>query len=93
SGGHKVEEHYGRTCDDEHMLDFFDAIKTRNRAKGDVETLEPAAGLVHLANISYQTGKRKLWYDNKNTTFINDPEANKLVKRTYRPKYAVPENV
>ncbi len=93
SGGHKVEEHYGRTCDDEHMLDFFDAIKTRNRAKGDVETLEPAAGLVHLANISYQTGKRKLWYDNKNTAFINDPQANKLVKRTYRPKYAVPEKV
>jgi hypothetical protein len=45
-----------------------------------------------MANISYRTG-RKLTFDPVSEMFVNNPEANGLVKRKYREPYVVPAQV
>ncbi|NIO40129.1 MAG: gfo/Idh/MocA family oxidoreductase, partial [Burkholderiales bacterium] len=49
--------------------------------------------LVYLGNIAHRVGNQKLRFDSKTERFIDNPAANKLVKRTYRKKYEVPEQV
>ena len=44
----------------------------------------------HIANISYRLG-RSLQFDPATETFVNDDEANRLVRRVYRPGFEVPE--
>jgi hypothetical protein len=49
--------------------------------------------LCHLANISWRLGNRKLTFDGKTESFVNAPEADKLMRRTYRKPWVVPEEV
>jgi len=49
--------------------------------------------LCHLSSISYRVGNRKLKWDGKNETFINDVEANKLLKANYRDPWTIPDKV
>lgn len=52
-----------------------------------------SAAMGHLANISYRLGKRPLHFDGKSETFTDDPEANALLKRTYRRPWVIPDQV
>jgi len=47
---------------------------------------------MHLANISYRVGRTIHW-DPKTRTCIGDAEANKLLTRSYRAPFVVPEKV
>jgi hypothetical protein len=49
--------------------------------------------MVHMANIAHRVGNRKLRFDSKTERFIDSDEANSLIKRHYRKKYEVPEQV
>jgi len=49
--------------------------------------------MAHMSNISYRVGKRRLEWDNDKMQFINDDEANAMIKRTYRKPWVVPEEV
>ncbi len=84
SGGRIVDQMYGRPCDEAHIADFFECIKTRRRPTADIETLHASDTLVHMANIAHRVGNRKLWYDATAERFIDDDAANALVKRQYR---------
>ena len=44
----------------------------------------------HYGNIAYRIG-RKLHIDARTEGFVNDAEANSLLKRTYRAPWIVPE--
>jgi hypothetical protein len=46
-----------------------------------------------MANISYRLGDRKIVFDSAHEAFVDDHEANQLLKRTYRAPWVVPENV
>jgi hypothetical protein len=46
-----------------------------------------------LGNISFRVGNKQLLFDAQTERFTNSDEANKLVTRPYRGKYAVPEQV
>lgn len=93
SGGKVVEQMYGRFPDAPHQQNFIDCVKARKRPNADVETLHNSVALVHLGNIAHRVGNRKLRFDAKTERFIDNAEANKLVKRTYRKKYEIPEQV
>jgi len=73
-----------------HMENFIKAIKSRNYKdlNADIEIGATSAGLCHLANISYQTGK-KLDFDSNKLKFIGAPDADKLLTRDYRKPYVV----
>ncbi|MBP7933471.1 MAG: Gfo/Idh/MocA family oxidoreductase [Phycisphaerae bacterium] len=63
----------------EHERNFFDCMRTRRRTNADAETGHLGAVLGHLANISYRVGRRVRW-DAKTETILDDPEANKLLE-------------
>ena len=51
-----------------------------------------SSALPLMANISYRTG-RELKFEGKSEKFINDKEANSMLRRAYRKPYIVPEAV
>ena len=93
SGGKVVEQMYGRFPDDEHQQNFIECVKTRECPNADVEIAHTACCLTHLGNIAHRTGNRKLRFDPKTERFIDNEEANALLKRAYREKYEVAEHV
>ena len=77
-----------------HIENFLKAVRSRNHKDltCDIEEGHLSAALVHMANVSYRTG-RKLHFDPKNERFVNDDEANGYLKRKYREPFVIPENV
>jgi predicted dehydrogenase len=73
-----------------HMQNFIDCIRSGNRPNADVEIGHKSTRLCHLGNIAYRTG-RTLKFDGATETFVDDSEANKLLGRTYRAPFALPE--
>ena len=58
-----------------------------------MEQAHLSASLVHFANIAYRTGNKQLLFDGENEKFIDNYEANKLLRVSYRDNYSVPEKV
>jgi predicted dehydrogenase len=84
---------HGPQGDKWHQDNFIQCIRTRERPNSDVEQGHYSTLVCHLANISYLVGNKKLTFDPKTETFVNAPEANKYLKRTYREPWVVPEQV
>lgn len=84
---HDIHPHYA------HLDNFFDCIETRGKPNGDIEELHKSTLLCQIANISYRLGGRQLRFDGSTETFVNDQEADRLLKRTGREPYTIPEQV
>ncbi|MBI1748514.1 MAG: Gfo/Idh/MocA family oxidoreductase [Acidobacteria bacterium] len=78
----------------DHYANFVRAVRERNPKllNGPIEEGHYSTALVHLANISYRLG-RSLRFDPKIEGFINDNEADKMLRREYRKPFVVPEKV
>ncbi len=77
-----------------HYANFIEAVRTRNRAllNAEIEQTHLSTALCHLGNIAYRLG-RELRFDPAAEKFTNDPEADKLLRRSYRKPYVVPDQV
>lgn len=75
-----------------HMQNFLDCIRAGGKPNADIEEGHKSTRLCHLGNIAYRTG-RTLRFDGSTETIQGDPEANKLLGRTYRRPFALPETV
>lgn len=90
-----VEEERGAVSVAAHHDDFLDAVKTAGggeprRTNADIEEGHRSAALVHLANIACRTG-RTLAFDSARERIVDDPEADRLLRRAYRADHwAVP---
>jgi predicted dehydrogenase len=73
-----------------HMENFLAACRSRNHKElnAEVEAGALSAVLVHLANISYRTGKRLDW-NAEAKKFVSAPDADKLIARDYRKPFVV----
>jgi len=80
----------GEVC--AHFDNFFECVKTRKQPNACAETAHRATTVCHLVHICRQLG-RKLNWDPKAETFINDEQANKLRSRTRRKGYELPAEV
>lgn len=78
--------------DNQHLQNFLDCVRSGNRPNADIEEGHKSTRLCHLGNIAYRTG-RTLHFDAATETIKNDPEANKLLGRTYRAPFVMPEKV
>lgn len=87
-----VAHGYGRQANDAHFANFLTSIREHRRPNADIEQLHLSTLLCHYGNIAYRVG-RKLTIDEKTEGFVGDDEANRLVRRTYRAPYVVPEVV
>lgn len=70
----------------DHMSNFFDCMRSRKPAVAEAQIGHRAASLCHLGVISIRLG-RKLKWDPKNQTFIDDKEANGFLAREMRKPY------
>jgi predicted dehydrogenase len=91
--GKVIDFRHGRQGDKWHQDNFIQCLRTRAKPNADVEQGHYSALLCHLANISCRVGNQKLTFDAKTETFVNAPEANKYLKRTYREPWVIPDKV
>jgi len=75
-----------------HMQNWIDCIKTRERPVADVEIGHRSTTVCHLGNIARWLGRRLRW-DPQQEQFIGDDEANQLLERPQRPEYRIPDVV
>jgi len=73
-----------------HIRNFLDCIRTRQRPVTDVEVGHYATATPHLGNISLRVGRKVRW-DAANERIIDDPEANELVSKPYRKPWKLPQ--
>ena len=92
-GGKVVDQMYGRFPDEEHQQNFLDCVKSRKRPNADIAVAHAGCTLAHLGNIAHRVGNQKLRFDPETQRFPDSDDANALLKRTYREKYAIPEEV
>ncbi|MBP7935020.1 MAG: Gfo/Idh/MocA family oxidoreductase [Phycisphaerae bacterium] len=76
-----------------HLDNFFRCVETRERPNADIEEGHRSTLLSQMGNISYRVGGRQLRFDAKTETFMEDAEANALLKRAGRDEWIVPEAV
>ena len=80
--------------DKEHFANWIQAMRSRKPEDltADILTGHISCTICHLAKIAYKLG-RTIQFDPKTEQFPGDEEANRLLKRPYRPPYVVPEQV
>jgi predicted dehydrogenase len=105
-GSDKVEVFFGRKHepgpvfteegDDDrsqpHVANFIECVRSRKTAdlKTSLEEGHLSSALCHLGNISYRVG-RSVKFDGATERFVGDEEADKLLGRTYRAPFVLPE--
>ncbi|MBN1588690.1 MAG: Gfo/Idh/MocA family oxidoreductase [Pirellulales bacterium] len=75
-----------------HMQNWLDCIKTREKPVADVETGHRSATMCHLGNIARWLNRRLRW-DPEKEVFPGDAEANSYLDRPRRKPYELPEIV
>jgi predicted dehydrogenase len=76
----------------DHFQNFTDCVRSRKseNLKAPLEGGHLSSALCHLGNISYRVG-RSLTFDGATERFVGDEEANKLLSRSYRAPYVLPD--
>jgi predicted dehydrogenase len=79
---------------DNHFANFIRALRSRKREDLNADVVEGhlSAALCHLANISYRLG-RSLRFDPQTERFVDDHQANGMLRRKYRKPFVVPDRV
>jgi predicted dehydrogenase len=75
-----------------HLRNWIDCVKTRQKPIADVEIGHRSATVCHLGNIARLTG-RKLRWDPVREVFPEDAAANALLERPRRKKYELPKTL
>lgn len=75
-------------------VNFIQAVRSRKREDlvADIEEGHLSSAAMHLANISYHTG-RSIQFDPLKEQIVGDVEANNMLRRKYRAPFVVPEKV
>lgn len=72
-----------------HLRNFLDCVKSGQRPNADIEDGHKSTRLCHLGNIALRLG-RTLRFDGATETCPQDPEATRLLGRTYRKPFVLP---
>jgi len=73
-----------------HMQDFLAAIASRGKPVADIEEGHISTTSCILANLALQLGRTLAW-DPVKGQVVDDPEANRLLRRPYRQPWVHPE--
>ena len=76
----------------DHMRNWLDCIKSREKPVADVEVGHRSTTLCHLGNIARWAGRPLRW-DPVREEFVGDREANRYLDRPRRKPYTLPETV
>lgn len=88
------EPEVGALPEESHYANFAEAVRTRKRESLHAEIREThiSTALCHLGNIAFRLG-RELRFDPATERFVDDAEADRHLRREYRPPFVVPESV
>jgi predicted dehydrogenase len=86
-----LAQEYGMFPDEEHQQNFINCIRNRKTPNANIEQGHKSATLVHLANLSYRTGKKQLYFDSATEKVTNSEEANAISKLNYSKGYEIPD--
>ncbi len=92
--GPKLEKGPGGTGGGDHFANFIQAVKARDPKILHAPILDGhlSSSYCHLGNIAYRLG-RKLQINPSSESFLNDPEADRMLTREYRPGFVVPSKI
>jgi len=76
----------------QHQRNFLDCIESGKRPNADIEIGHHSTRLCHLGNVSHRLG-RTLRFDATTQTIRGDDEATRMLGRTYRKGFEVPDRV
>jgi predicted dehydrogenase len=76
---------------DNHMTDWLNCIKSRQKPLSDVEIGHRSATVCHLGNIARWTGRKLRWDPVKE--LFDDADANQLLMRAHRKGYELPATI
>lgn len=82
--GKEVASGTGPGGDKGHIQNFLDCIRTGKKPNSEIAEGQKSTLLCHLGNIAYRVG-HTLHIDPQSGRIVNDPEAQKLWAREYRP--------
>jgi len=71
-----------------HVRNFLDCVKSRKRTASHPELAHRAHTIAHCANLCLRLG-RKLRWDPEAERFVDDEDANKMLRRVARPPWHV----
>lgn len=77
---------------EQHMQNWIDCIKSRERPVADVEIGHRSTTVCHLGNLARWLGRPLRW-DPQAERFLDDDPANQLLQRPQRAPYTIPEVV
>jgi predicted dehydrogenase len=82
----------GRDAGQRHFENFIDCVRSRKAAdlNATIEEGHLSTTLCHLGNIAYRVG-RSVKFDGATERFVGDEEADKLLGRTYRAPFLLPD--
>lgn len=83
-------ENPSKKINQNHMRNWLDCIKSREKPAADVEIGHRSTTVCHLGNIARWAG-RKLRWDPVTETFPDDPQANTYLDRERRKPYTLPK--
>ena len=74
----------------DHSRNFLEAVRSRGKTIAPAETAHRSASVGHLGVIAIETGRTIKW-DPATETILGDPEASRLLNRSYRKPFVLPE--
>jgi len=88
-----ISEYKWGSIIDLHFEDFFQCVRDRKSPHTSVEDAHHSMNLCHLANLSSRMNNQKLYWDHAGERFIDNDDANKLLRANYRAPWDIPEEV
>jgi predicted dehydrogenase len=77
----------------DHITNFISCVRSGKEPAAGIAQGHLSASLVHMGNISCRTGNLQLAFDNKKEAFVENSDANQLLKTSYREGYSLPDKV
>lgn len=72
-----------------HLQNFVDCIRTRKRPNADIEIGHTSTTMCHLGNIAFRVG-HEVKFDQTTQQFVDSPDADALLAKTYRDPWTLP---
>jgi hypothetical protein len=73
---------------DNHYRNWLDCVKSRQEPIEPVEVGHSTANICHCGNIAMRL-RRKVQWDPEQEVFVNDDEANQMLRRPYRQPWSI----
>ena len=88
--GKIAAQEYGRFPLSNHLGNFVDCIRSRNQPNAGIVEGHKSSVLVHLANLSYRSGKKQLLFTPEKEIITNDDKAQTLAAGYHRNGFEIP---